>query len=98
MLNILAVLQGIFVLSMILLVLIQRSSSDSLANLAGSGSKSIHSSGKMDFAKKGTIFFATAFLINSLLMAKLVYQENHNKKLTDLVEESKKEITLDDEN
>ena len=97
MLNTLAVLQGVLVLSMIFLILMQRSSSDSLANLAGSGSKSIHSSIKMDFTKKGTIILATAFLLNSLIMARIVYQENHSKKLIDLVEETKQVINLEDE-
>ena len=97
MLNTLAVLQGVFVLSMIFLILMQRSNSDSLANLAGSASKSMHSSGKMDLIKKFTIVCAGAFFINSLLMAKIVYQDNHSKKLIELVEETKKAINLEDE-
>jgi protein translocase SecG subunit len=97
MLNILAVLQGVFVLCMILLILMQRSGSDSLANLAGSGGKSMHSSGKMDFTQKGTIIFAAAFFINSLVMAKMVYHDNQSQKLIDLIQESKKEIILEDE-
>jgi protein translocase SecG subunit len=69
MLNILAVLQGVFVLSMILLILMQKPSSDGLANLAGSGGKA--SFIKFDLVKKATIFFAAAFFINSIVMANL---------------------------
>lgn len=87
MLTILAVLQGVFVLSMILLILIQRSTTDGMANLAGSGMKSMHTSMKVDFVKKSTMFFAAAFIINSILMANIGYHMNNSKTIDKYIQE-----------
>lgn len=91
----LGVLQGVFVLCMILLVLMQKTSSDGMANLAGGSVKSIHASGKIDFVKRSTIFFASAFIINSLIMANIGYHENNSTSISEQIKEE--EITLDDE-
>jgi preprotein translocase subunit SecG len=97
MLVILAVLQGVFVLCMILLVLMQKTSTDGMANLAGSSAKSMHSSVRMDFVKKSTIFFAAAFIINSLLMANIGYHQNNSTSIIEKIHEHNDEIPLDDE-
>ena len=95
MLTVLAVLQGIFVISMILLILVQRTTSDGMANLASSGTQSMHSSVKMDFIKKSTIFFATAFIINSIIIANLSYKINNSESINKYIEENHNE--MDDE-
>jgi len=92
MLTVLAVLQGIFVISMILLILVQRTTSDGMANLASSGTESIHSSIKMDFIKKSTIFFATAFIVNSIIIANLSYKINNSGSINKYIEENQQEI------
>jgi len=92
MLTVLAVLQGIFVISMILLILVQRTTSDGMANLASSGAESIHSSIKMDFIKKSTIFFATAFIVNSIIIANLSYKINNSGSINKYIEENQQEI------
>ena len=97
MLVILAVLQGVFVLSMIMLVLMQKTNTDGMANLAGGNTKSIHSSMKMDFVKKSTIFFATAFILNSLIMANIGYHEHHTSTIMQHIEQHNYELSLDDE-
>jgi|LauGreDrversion4_2_1035121.scaffolds.fasta_scaffold12914_7 preprotein translocase subunit SecG len=91
MLTVLAILQGILVISMVLLVLIQRTSSDGMANLASSGAKSIHGSVKMDFIKKSTIFFAVAFIINSIIIANMSYHINNSNSINKYIEENKDE-------
>lgn len=97
MLSILAVLQGVFVLSMILLVLIQKTSSDGMANLASSsGSKSMHSSIRMDFVKKSTIFFVAAFMINSIVIANIGYHINNSNTIEKYIEENNTEIKDDE--
>ena len=95
MLTILAVLQGIFVISMVLLILVQRTTSDGMANLASSSTKSIHSSMKIDFVKKSTIFFAAAFIINSIVIANLSYRVNNSNSINYYIEENKKEMEED---
>lgn len=97
MLVILAVLQGVFVLCMILLVLMQKTNTDGMANLAGSGAKSIHSSVRMDFVKKSTIFFAAAFIINSLLMANIGYHQNNSTSVIEKINEHNDEMPSDNE-
>lgn len=95
MLTILAVLQGVFVISMILLILVQRTSTDGMANLASSGTKSMHSSVQMDFVKKSTVFFAAAFIINSMVIANLSYRVNNPDSINKYIEENKND--MDDE-
>ncbi len=95
MLTILAVLQGIFVISMVLLILVQRTTSDGMANLASSGTKSMHSSIKVDFVKKSTIVFAAAFIINSIVIANLSYRINNSNSINNYIEENKKEMDED---
>lgn len=97
MLIILAVLQGVFVLSMVFLVFMQKTSTDGMANLAGSSAKSMHSSMRMDFVKKSTIFFACAFFVNSLMMANIGYHQNHSVSIVEQIQENNNEISLDDE-
>ncbi len=96
MLIILAILQAVFVLSMVFLVFMQKTSTDGMANLAGS-TKSMHSSMRMDFVKKSTIFFATAFFINSLIMANIGYHQNHSVSIAEKIQENNNELPLDDE-
>ena len=95
MLIILAVLQGVFVLSMILLVFMQKTSTDGMANLAGSSTKSMHSSMRIDFVKKSTIFFAIA--LNSLIMANIGYHQNHSESIVEQIQNNHEKISLDDE-
>ena len=97
MLILLAVLQGVFVLSMIMLVLMQKTSTDGMANLAGGNTKSIHSSTRMDFVKKGTVFFAGAFIINSLIMANIGYHANNTTSIIEYIQDNNDEAILDDE-
>jgi protein translocase SecG subunit len=97
MLIILAVLQGVFVLSMILLVFMQKTSTDGMANLAGSSAKSMHSSMRIDFVKKSTIFFAIAFILNSLIMANIGYHQNHSESIVEQIQNNHEKISLDDE-
>lgn len=97
MLTVLAVLQGVLVLSMVLLVLVQKTTSDGMANLASSSAKSIHSSMKVDFIKKSTMFFATAFIINSIVMANIGYHTSNSNSIEKHLDESNNEEILDDE-
>jgi protein translocase SecG subunit len=98
MLTPLVVLQGILVLSMTLLVLLQKSSADGMANLAGGATKSMHASMQMDFIKKGTIFLAVAFISNSLLIANISYHKNNLLSISDYIKtEESTGIISDDE-
>ncbi len=91
MITTLAILQGILVVSMILLILVQKTSSDGMANLASSSTKSMHGSIRMDFVKKSTIFFAVAFIINSIVIANLSYKVNNANSINKYIEENKDE-------
>jgi preprotein translocase subunit SecG len=97
MFTILIVVQGVLVMCMILLVLMQKTSTDGMANLAGSGQQSMHASGSNSFVRKGTMFFAIAFILNSLIIAKISYHENNKgQSLIESINQDQEEDEIDE--
>lgn len=89
MLTTLFVVQFALVTALVFSILLQRSSSDGLAGLAGGGHGVISSKSSVSFVSKATFILAFAFMVNSMVMAKLViYDAQKSGKII-------KEITSD---
>ena len=71
MLTLLLILQFIIVASLILVVMLQQNSSDGLSGLAGGGHGVISGKASTRFISRTTFVLAFAFMINSLVLARL---------------------------
>lgn len=84
--TILLTIQVFIVLALIITVLVQKSSSDSLAGLAGGGGSMFSARSTANFFSKATLFLGIAFMINSLVIAKIYNQDaKENASLADKV-------------
>ncbi|AEI89003.1 MAG: preprotein translocase subunit SecG [Candidatus Midichloria mitochondrii] len=75
MLTLLLVLQFVVVVSLILAVSLQQSSSDGVSGLAGGGHGIVSSKASANFITKTTFILAFVFMINSLCLAKLTIMD-----------------------
>lgn len=93
--SILIVVQIFLVLSITILVFMQKSGSDGTANLAGGGNSIISSRTSTTFLSKTTMILAILFMINSLVLARLSYQQGGASKaiIDQLEKEDKQETT-----
>ena len=80
MLTVLLVLQVIITVSMIIVILIQRTSSDGMAGLAGGGNSIMSGRASANLLTRITSILAAAFIINSLLMAAMTARFSSNEK------------------
>ena len=85
------IIQIILSVSLILVVLFQRSSSDGLSGLSGSGSGGgiMSSRSKMDFMTKLTMILTCLFMLNSIVLGNYVIRDH---KKTGKLFEDKSEI------
>ena len=81
MINALTILQIFLVLILTLLVFMQKSSSDGVANLVSqSGNNMMSRQASTNFITKLTMVIAIAFILNSIILSKLTYNENRTAK------------------
>jgi preprotein translocase subunit SecG len=80
MLTVLLVLQVIVTVSMIIVILIQRSSSDGMAGLAGGGNSIMSGRASTNLLTRITSVLAAAFIINSLVMAAMTARSSRSEK------------------
>lgn len=67
---------------MIAIILLQKTGSDSLAGLSGGGNNLFSSKSSMGLLSKITIFLTICFILNSLLIAKVINnQYKHSSKI-----------------
>ena len=85
MLTVLLVLQIIITLSMIVVILIQRSSSDGMAGLAGGGNSLMSGRASANLLTRITSILAAIFIANSLLMATMTARSSLNE--TSIIDE-----------
>ncbi len=71
MMNILLVVHLVVCLLLVVSILLQKTSSDSIANLAGNSSGVISAQGAANFLTKTTTVLATIFMLNAILMGNL---------------------------
>ena len=71
MINILLAVHLIIGLLLLISILLQKTSSDSITNLAGNNSGLISAQGAANFLTKTTIVLAAAFMINAIVLANL---------------------------
>lgn len=69
--TILVILQVFIISVLVLVILLQKTSADGLSGLAGGGSGVMSGRGVSNFFTKLTALLAAAFLLNSLVLAKL---------------------------
>lgn len=85
--TVLLVIQIIVIISMIIAILLQPSSSDGLSGLGGGGSAGgsglFSSRGSANFMTKTTAILATVFMFNSLLLASITARENQKGSIID---------------
>jgi len=81
----LIVLQVFIIAMMVIVILLQKTSSDGLSGLAGGGSGVVSSRAASNFFTKLTAIFAAAFMINSLVLAKI--ETKHTIASQQLLEE-----------
>ncbi|MCE2993222.1 MAG: preprotein translocase subunit SecG [Alphaproteobacteria bacterium] len=74
--TILLIIQALIVFALITVVLIQRSSSDSLAGLSSSGHNVFSSKATSTILTKITIGLAIAFTVNCIIVAKVINSEH----------------------
>ncbi len=92
MLNVLLVVQLIVGILLIALILLQKTAADGLSGLGGGNSGVVSAQSANSFFKNSTMFLATVFLINSLVLANLSARDP-NKEL--LKEHKQEEQELD---
>jgi preprotein translocase subunit SecG len=78
--TILLVLQIFIVIALIVAILVQKTSSDGLSGLSGGGHNFMSGKSINDAFSKMTMFLGAAFMINSLLLAKIVVEEDKAKR------------------
>lgn len=78
--TLLLVIQVIIVLSLIGIILIQKTGTDSLAGLSGGGHNIMSGKSATNMLTKATVVLAICFVFNSLLIAKLINNEHKNTK------------------
>lgn len=78
--TLLLILQVFIVLLLIVIILLQKTGTDSLAGLAGGGHSVLSSRTASNMFSKVTVILAAAFIINSLIIAKLAVMDTHSKK------------------
>lgn len=90
--TILLAIQVFIVIAIIITVLVQKSSSDSLAGLSGGGGGVFSARSAANFFSKSTLILGIALMINSLLIAKLYNHDSQTEKsIADkIVQESEK--------
>lgn len=69
--TVLLVIQVFIVLVMGFVILLQKTGSDSLAGLSGGGMSFLSSKSSSNIFYKATVFLAFAFMLNSLIIAKI---------------------------
>lgn len=69
--TVLLIVQAFIVFLLIAVILIQRTSGDSLAGLSGSGNSVLSSKTTSNIFSKATVILGMAFVLNSLLIAKV---------------------------
>lgn len=94
MLTVLLVLQIIITVSMAVVILIQRSSSDGMAGMAGGGNSLMSGRASANLLTKLTSILGTAFILNSLVMATIAARTSAQN--TSLVDEMKIEQKKND--
>ncbi len=101
MLTVLLVLQIIVTVSMIVIILIQRSASDGMAGLAGGGNSVMSGRASANLLTRITAILATIFIVNSLTMAAISSRaSNSEKSIIDEIQIDQKapKVPLADEN
>ena len=99
MLTVLLVLQIIVTVSMVIIILIQRSSSDGMAGLAGGGNALMSGRASANLLTKITSILGAVFIINSLAMATIAARaSNDASSLVDELSIEKNATTASDEN
>lgn len=85
--TILLLIQIFIVLALIGVILLQKTGSDSLAGLSGSGHNVFSNRSASNIFNKTTIVLAAAFMINSLIIAKVIKSEYlaSNKSILDTI-------------
>ena len=69
--TILLIIQLFIVLSLILVILLQKTGTDSLAGLSGSGHNFMSAKATTSVLSKITIYLAIAFMVNSLIIVRV---------------------------
>jgi len=72
-------IQVIIVITMALLILLQKTGGDSLAGLSGGGGNVMSAKASSDALYKITIFLAIAFFVNSLIISKIYLKDVQSK-------------------
>lgn len=87
--TVLLVIQAMTAIAMVIVILIQRSSSDGLGGLGG-GSSNAFLSGRAsaNLLTRTTAILATIFLINSLVLATIASRGNHRESLIESIEKN----------
>ncbi len=97
MVSFLLVLQIVVALLLIIVVMIQKPASEGLG-FGGNQSPIISAKTASDLFTKTTIFLATAFMINSLLLAVVMDKKYHKSIITESVEKSDNLKEIEKEN
>lgn len=79
--TILLVLQIFIVLALIVAILVQKTSSDGISGLSGGGHNFMSGKSISSAFSKITMFLGAAFMINSLVLAKIIIEEDESKRI-----------------
>ena len=95
MITVLLVLQIIITVSLVVVILIQKSSSDGMAGLAGGGNSLMSGRASANLLTRITSILATIFIVNSLAMATIAARSsNPNTSIIDDIEVKDKKIEV----
>ncbi len=93
--TILLIIQVFIVCMLIAVILVQKTGTDSLAGLSGGGHNVFSSRASSNFLSKLTTILAIAFMVNSLIIAKVTATDVKSKSIVDsiAIESPEKEKT-----
>ncbi|MGV2433027.1 MAG UNVERIFIED_CONTAM: preprotein translocase subunit SecG [Rickettsiaceae bacterium] len=93
MLDILLVMHIVISVLLIIVILLQKNSSDGLAGLGGGGSNMglVNARTAANFFTRVTVFLATLFMLNSLVLANLSNRTHKESDVVNKLKEEKKE-------
>ena len=84
MIDILLIVHVIISLLLLISILLQKTSSDSIANLAGSESGVVSAQSAANFLVKSTVVLATLFMLNCLVLGNLCHKKSEKVQMDKL--------------
>jgi preprotein translocase subunit SecG len=94
MIDILLIVHVVVSLLLLVSILLQKTSADSIANLAGSSNGFVSAQGAANFLTRATIVLAALFMINCLVLGNLFHKKTAKMRPTEQAAQQQEEVPM----